>query len=387
MLRVKQKMQHEKKLLESHGNKVVLYTRSNDEISNCNVIQKAFFALGSVFNPKTYSEIRRIIENEKIDIVHVHNTLALVSPAVYYAAVSKGCPVVQTIHNFRLICPGAYLYRKGMVCEECISGGIGRSVKHRCYHESRLHTAINAFGLGLHRFLGIYKKIFYIFPTEFDKRKLLEVNTNSSKVVFDPSKMYVKPNFTYAEEIEEITEEITEVKYKDYYLYLGRLDEMKGIKSLIKAFAQLPAYTLLIGGSGGEKYREYAKRNNLQNIHFLGQLDKAQVKSYLKQAKALIFPSIWYETFGMTIIEAYSQGTPVICSDIGNGAALVKEMVTGMHYHYNSADSLASTILKFERDCVDYSQETYKEYLDKYTPEKNYILLRNIYSDLTSRKE
>lgn len=374
---------NEKRLLESCGNKVVLYTRDNSEISNCKAIKKALFAFQSIYNPKTFFEILKIIDKEKIDIIHVHNTLALISPSVYYAAVLKKIPVIQTIHNFRLICPGAYLYHHGEICEECIIGGFKCAVNHRCYHNSRLHTSINALGLRIHRLTGIYRKINYIFPTEFDKRKFLEANNRLSRPIFDTSSMYVKPHFTY----NEMVDYDVSAEEKGYYLYLGRLDEMKGIEHLVKAFAEMPDAILFLGGSGGEIYKQYVKEHDLRNVHFLGQLNPRQVMAYLRHARALIFPSIWYETFGMTIIEAYSQGIPIICSDIGNGAELVKEKITGVHYHFNREDSLVSTIRAFEAENSDYSQETFREYREKYTPEVNYKLLYGIYIDVIKKNK
>lgn len=111
---------NEKKLLEEHGHEVILYTRSNSEIDKFGICKKFALLFTSVFNRKTYRDIKKIIRKEKIDIVHVHNTLSLISPSVFYAARECGVPVVQTIHNFRMICPGATLYRNGNVCEECL---------------------------------------------------------------------------------------------------------------------------------------------------------------------------------------------------------------------------------------------------------------------------
>ena len=114
---------NEKKMLESHGHKVSFYNRSNSELNQMSLFRKLALPITTVFNPHTYMEIRDIIRGQKIEIVHVHNTLNLVSPSVYYAALSRKVPVVQTIHNFRMICPGATFYRDGHICEDCAEKG------------------------------------------------------------------------------------------------------------------------------------------------------------------------------------------------------------------------------------------------------------------------
>ena len=133
---------NEKKMLEDNGHKVVLYTRNNNEIKTMNVFQKILLPFTSIYSFKTAREIKRIIKEENIDIVHVHNTLSLISPSVYYAAVKMNKPVVQTIHNFRMLCPGATFYRDGHICEDCVSKGLRCSLKHKCYRNSFIQIFI-----------------------------------------------------------------------------------------------------------------------------------------------------------------------------------------------------------------------------------------------------
>ena len=111
---------NEKKMLEKHGHKVTLYSRNNAELKKMPRLRKIFLPITTVFNPRTYRDIKKLIKQENIEVVHVHNTLNLVSPAVYYAARRMKVPVVQTIHNFRLLCPGATFYRDGHICEDCV---------------------------------------------------------------------------------------------------------------------------------------------------------------------------------------------------------------------------------------------------------------------------
>ena len=169
---------NEKKMLEDHGHKVILYTRNNSELKEMSKFQKLKLPFTTIFNPRTYKDIKRIIRKENIDVVHVHNTLNLVSPAVYYAALSCKLPVVQTVHNFRLLCPGATFYRDGHICEDCVHHGLKCAIKHNCYRGSKAQTLVCVVNTWIHRMTGVYGKINYICLTEFNKQKLLELKQN-----------------------------------------------------------------------------------------------------------------------------------------------------------------------------------------------------------------
>lgn len=188
---------NEKKMLEKYGHKVVLYSRSNSELKSMSKLQKLMIPLITVFNPRTYREVKKIIKEEQIDIVHVHNTLHLISPSVYYAARSIKIPVVQTIHNFRFQCPGATFYRDGHICEDCVTKGLGCAVKYSCYRDSKFQTIACVINTMFHRMTGIYEKINYICLTEFNKEKLLQLNRPGKRQIIDPIKVFIKPNFTF----------------------------------------------------------------------------------------------------------------------------------------------------------------------------------------------
>lgn len=191
---------NEKKLLEDNGHEVILYTRSNNEIKTMGIFKKLLLPFITIYNPRSSADIKKIIRTEKINIVHVHNTLNLISPSVWYAAVRSGVPVVQTVHNFRFICPNGILYRDGHVCEDCLKKGLACAVKHGCYRNSRMQTLILTISALIHRATGIYGKINFICLTEFNKEKLLLIN--SKKEIIDPARVFVKPNFTFSDNSE-----------------------------------------------------------------------------------------------------------------------------------------------------------------------------------------
>ena len=316
-----------KKMLEDNGHEVVLYTRSNSEIDRFSFFQKLMLPFRAIFNRKTYRDIKKIIREQHIDIVHVHNTLTLISPSVYYAALKCKVPVVQTIHNFRLICPAATLYRDGHICEECLNHGLHCAVKHKCYRNSRLQTRISVAILKRHRRRGIYKKINYICLTEFNKKMICDHSQ------IKPEQVFVKPNFTFQETGREI---IPYEKRERQFVFVGRLEKLKGIDVLFEAWAAMgdAAPKLVVCGSGPmeEWCKEFIAERNISNIQLLGQVDNKTAKELMAHSLALIFPTQWYEGFPMTIVEAYSVGTPVIGPDMGNVGDLIEEGVTGWKY-------------------------------------------------------
>ncbi|RGF72117.1 glycosyltransferase [Ruminococcus sp. AF31-14BH] len=361
---------NEKKMLEKHGHKVVLYTRNNAELKTMNLLQKMLLPFTTIFNPKTYREIKKIIKKEKIDIVHVHNTLNLVSPSVYYAAKVMKVPVVQTIHNFRLLCPGATFYRDGHICEDCVSKGLMCAVKHKCYRESRLQTLACVISTKIHRLTGIYGKINYICLTEFNKKKLLELKQIKEEQVF------VKPNF-----VESIGEFIPEEERVNQFIFVGRLDKLKGIDLLLKAWEKMgeDAPKLIVCGTGPmeEWCKAYVADNEL-NIEMRGFVSNVEARKEISRSIALVLPTQLYEGFPMGIVEAFSVGTPVLCSDLGNAGSAVEENVTGYKFNQTSEREIINAIKKMGSTSLD-NKKIINIFNQKYSMDANYSILDSIY--------
>lgn len=364
---------NEKKMLEDHGHEVTLYTRNNSELNEMGKAKKLLIPFTTIFNIRTYREIRRIIKEQKIEIVHVHNTLNLVSSSVYYAALSMNVPVVQTVHNFRLLCPGATFYRNGSICEDCITRGLVCAVKHNCYRESKLQTFACVISAKVHRMTGIYAKINYICLTEFNKEKLLNLKQINEKRVF------VKPNF-----VESAGEFIPGNLRVNQFVFAGRVDKLKGIDLLLEAWKQMRkvAPKLIICGTGPMENwcREFIENNKL-NVKMLGFVSNTDVRRLIANSKALILPTQWYEGFPMSIVEAFSVGTPVICSNLGNSGSVVINDVTGYKFKSDSVTELISAIEKVD---LNMYQSTFRKYKEEYTVEKNYMILSEIYKLMKS---
>lgn len=380
---------NEEKLLAEHGHRVIVYKRSNKELDNYTGIKKLLLPFTSVFSLRSYREVKKLIEDNYVDVVHVHNTLTLVSPSVYYAAFRCNVPVVQTMHNFRLLCPGGSFFMEdegnGHICEQCVSKGLSCAVRNSCYRHSKAQTIVSAAVLKIHRMLGTYKKINFICLTEFNRYKLLMLN-NGRKKIINPARVYVKPNFTYdlAETMGKLSDTHGSISGR-YYVYVGRLEKLKGTELLVDAFAKLPDRKLVIMGNGPleETLKKRIADNGYKNIVMAGRVTGEDYVKFLGGAQAVISSSQCYETFGMSIAESYSLSVPAIAGDIGNIGDIVKEGVTGIHFQYDSPDALIGAVKRFEtmnRDGLAANARRYYE--DNLTPQSNYGRLKEIYDDI-----
>ena len=359
---------NEVELLRKNGHKVITYTRDNKEINN-SFFKKVLLPFTTIWSFKTYREVKKIIKNEQIDIVHCHNTFPLISPSVYYAARKMKSPVVQTIHNFRFLCPCALFYRDSKICEDCLKcSNFKSAIKHKCYRNSKLQTMVVANMLRIHRKLGTYKKINYIFLTEFNKNKFEKLIGKDYKNVF------IKPNF-----VENKYNLKRSDKLEKSFVYMGRLDENKGIKFLVDAWKNIKDYELHIYGDG--EYKDYvieSSKNN-KNIKYYGFQRQEDIFKDLIKSYGLIIPSKCYEGFPMTIAESFSLGVPVLSSNIGNHASIVNNANGGCLYELNNYESFKQGIKNIVKNNKKYSNNANEYYKNNLMSEKNYKELINIY--------
>lgn len=371
-------VRNEKRLLEEHGHKVYTYYRSNAELKEGGRLGKLCVPFTAIYSFKTVREVKKLIKEYQIDIVHVHNTLTMVSPSVFYAAFRCHVPIVQTLHNFRMLCPAGSFFRDNVICEECVQGGLKCAVKHKCYRNSKLQSFVSAAVLKVHRVLGTYRKVNFICLTEFNRNKLLALGD-----IVDAKKIFIKPNFTFAEGIEpsNVPEQ------EEYYLFAGRVEALKGVDIAIKAFEQIPDRKLYIAGTGPmmDEMQAYVNEHNIQNVKFLGYLQKEDMTEKFYHAKAVIMTSQCYEAFAMTIAEAYSYGVPVIAGRVGNMEGMVQEGVTGVKFTYNSSSDLAEKVKEFEKlDRVTLKENAREFYQERLRPEDNYQKLMEIYESISA---
>lgn len=364
---------HERELLSSFGHQVVTYKRTNQEIKRYSRLQRLLLPKHLIWAEDSRQDVASILRKEGPDIVHVHNTFMQTSPSIYAACRKAGVPVVQTLHNFRLLCPAATFFRAGHVCEECVAHSLVRSVRHGCYRGSRLATASVAAMLATHRNLHTWSNNInrFIALTEFARRKFIRGG-------FPPEKISVKPNFV-------VPDPGLGMEEGSYALYVGRLSEEKGLRTLLRAWAHFKnSIPLRIVGDGPlrAELESCAVRNSLSSVVFLGRLSRQETQDAIKGALFLILPSECYENFPMTIVEALAAGTPVVCSRLGAMEEIVKHEYTGLHFTPNSSEELAYHVAwawSQRATMRAMGLNARREYELKYTAEKNHSLLMDIY--------
>lgn len=353
-------------LLRGQGHHVTTYEEHNNRID---VMSRGRAAARTIWSSESRCRISETIQRVRPDVCHFHNTFPLISPSAYYACRAAGVPVVQTLHNYRLMCPGATLYRHDGLCEDCLHRSTPwPGVLHACYRDSRAASAAVAAMLAVHRLLGTWttRVDMYIAPTEFARRKFVENGLPADRIV-------VKPNF---------------VPYDPgvgrhaggYALFVGRLDAEKGIKLLLAAWQSIAACPLKVVGTGPLE----PLVRSAAGIECLGQQPRARVFELMKDAAFLVFPSEYYETFGLTIVEAFATGLPVIASDRGAMRELVAHGRNGLRFTAGCGDALASVVewaVAHPAEMQTIGRSAREEYEAKYTAAHNYSTLMEIYRD------
>ncbi len=359
----------EARLLEAKGHEVVRFTVSNDQVVGINPVA---LAKATVWSSSSYHELRQLIRQERPNVAHFHNTLPLISPAGYYAAKAEGVPVVQTLHNYRLLCPNALFFRQGHPCEDCQGKFIPwPGVLHACYRGSRPASGTIAAMLTIHRGLRTWmdKVDAYIALTEFSRRKFIEGGLPAGKIVVKPNPVYPDPGLGEGR--------------GEYALYVGRLSPEKGVSILLSAWEKLGGrLPLKVAGDGPLAGLVAEATRTLKGVEWLGRQSRERVLALMKEARVLIFPSVLYEGLPAAITESYAAGLPVIASNIGNMSTVVDHGRTGLHFRPNDPEDLAAQVKRVVSQPAGLAQmrrEARAEFEAKYTAESNYQMLLNIY--------
>ncbi|MBW4525073.1 MAG: glycosyltransferase family 4 protein [Phormidium tanganyikae FI6-MK23] len=371
-------VQAEQTLLESRGHTVKVLEVDNREIEG--VFNKAKAAINVVYSPSSKRLVENAILQFKPEIVHVHNFFPLLSPSVHFACNEAGIPLVQTLHNYRLLCAIASLYRDGRVCEDCLGKPFGwSSVIHKCYRSSSIGSAAVAAMSSIHRWLGTWSERVdaYICLTEFAREKFIQGGLPANK-------LFVKPNFVYPSQVSKTTQ--TSFGDELYALYVGRLYEEKGINTLLAAWKQLNGkIKLKILGDGPLFQQVREEIRHIPGVELLGKQPSERVYQLMANAQFVVVPSEWYETFGLVLIESFSVGTPVVASKIGALAELINPGQNGLQFRPGDAEDLAAKIkwaLAHPEELAQMGQKAYADFNEKYTPERNYHQLIDIYKNV-----
>ena len=360
---------NEFRMLSAANHDVTRVELSNDQIYS---FSDKFKTLVNAHNSKEKAKwIETLIENTGAKIIHIHNFFPLLTPSVHVAAARKGVAVVQTLHNFRLICANAMLLRNNKICEKCIGGSRQWGVVYRCYRGSLVGSlAVVAMQNSaarrriwqndVHRFIAL---------TEFAREKFVEGGIPGARIA-------VKPNFINS------TASIAPSETRSGALFVGRLSKEKGVDVLLNAWRSFGNVPLTIVGDGPESDR--LRRDAPQNVRFVGSLSISSVRELMTHSIALIVPSVWYEGFPMVIVEAFSVGLPVIASDIGSLGELIKEGENGAKFIPKDVDSLRLTLAALFADpgrLARLGKGAKTTFDNLYTEEKNLHILEKIYSE------
>jgi glycosyltransferase involved in cell wall biosynthesis len=369
-----------KQILESKGFSVVFYSRDNKETSRYSLAQKLFLFPNTFFSLRTYRDIKKIATEFKPDVAHIHNTFPLISPSIYSALKRAKIPIVQTIHNFRFLCPNGQFYSKGEICERCKNGNYISAIVRKCYRSSYILSFLYAASIWLHRILGTFSK-------KVDKALCLSDFTASklTERLFCPGKTVVISNFLNA----DFTSDCHREKYA---VFIGRLSKEKGLLTLIRAFEGIKEFNLKIMGDGpmAEQLKEYVRRNKISNVELLGFIDGGKRFEILKKAMFSIIPSEWYENQPMAVLEAFAFGVPVIASKIGSLEEIVEDGKNGLLFQMGNSNDLRDKIKHFIDNtgkrmiCSEYARYCAET---KYSAETNCSKLLKIYKEVIEKNK
>lgn len=356
-------------LLESRGVEVLRFTTHNDAIDRMNRLAAAGRA---IWNRDVFRQLRDLIRRERPDVVHCTNAFPLLSPSVCHAARAEGVAMVQSLRNFRLLCANAFFFRNGQVCEDCLHTAVPwPAVAHGCYRDSRSGSAVVATLQIVHRMAGTWQRAVDLFvtPSEFARRKFIESGFSADRVV-------TKPNFL-------ATDPGVGDGRGGYAVFVGRLSREKGLATLVEAWAMVRSdLRLKIVGDGpdGEVVSAAAARD--ARIEIMGRRPRVETLAIIGGATCLIMPSVWYETFGRSLMEAFAVGTPVVASWLGAMTELVQEGRTGTLFEAGNATALAAAVnglAAAPERLARMRAAARQEFLDKYTADRNYVLMMAMY--------
>ena len=359
----------EANLLAANGIDVETLIEDNDSITG---LKGKIDASVSVFyGVRSQKRVSALLTRFKPDVVHVHNWFPTVSPAIFWTCKRAGIPVVNTLHNYRLLCVNATLFRNGGVCEDCIGSRLrAPGVIHKCYRGSRAGSAVATAGMLAHWTAGTWQHAVdrFIALSAFAKNKLVQGGLPEAKIV-------VKPNFVDPDPGPK-------AGGLGYYLFVGRLTEEKGIRTLIECWRRgpdLPILRILGGGPLEDEVREAAA--SMTNVEWLGSKSADEVSDMMGSAEAILCPSLWYEGMPRVVIEAMAVGTPVIASRLGSYPEMIEDGVSGVLFESNDADALRRRILDLEerRALAGMRQAARRKFESEYTGPRNLNLLLDIY--------
>jgi glycosyltransferase involved in cell wall biosynthesis len=360
--------------LVSAGHDVERFERFSDDIDTWSLARKALVPGRVVWSQETRRSLSQLLRRLRPDVVHVHNTVPLISPSVLYACRDEGVPAVVTFHNYRPICPSGDLFRDGAICHDCVGHLPLPGLRHGCYRGSVLATAPLAVAMVAQRPMWRDLPSAYVFISRAQRELFGPLDLPSDRV-------FVKANLIPALSP-------TAVPPEHKVAYLGRLSDTKGLPLLMAAWDRFSAdrpeapLRLAIAGSGpmDAAVREWSERH--PSVDMMGLLDRAACARLVASARAVVAPSQWEETFGLVVIEAMSAGVPPIASAHGSFPDLITADVDGALFTPGDASALARVLRQVDtapEHFADLGRRARLTYEQRFNPDDNLEQLVSIY--------
>jgi len=349
------------------GNTIGKYTQNMDFHSKG--LGRFLYPFKIIYSLEAKRKILQVIDSFKPDIVHMNNINFQLTPSIIYAIKKRKIPLVQTVHDYQMICPNHLLYNfiKNLPCEKCVKGAHINCIKNKCIHGSLVKSILGVIEAKLYSFLKTYKKVdLFVCPSNFLENKLLSANGFYRGKTLTIHNFINKSEFTTDQNSSD-----------DYIAFVGRLSKEKGIEYIAKAARLLPQYTFLVAGSGPDEHI----LENIENVKLVGFLTGDKLTGFMANAKVLLLPSVCYENCPLSILEAHSMGVPVVTMNSGGMAELVKDGVNGTLVREPSPEAIAEK-LKETLENKDY----YNSLKENCCKQKDNILDVRTYCDILVRE-
>lgn len=364
-------VEEEKNILEVNGHTVIQYLRDNAETDHYSKVEMVKLSLSQRKNRKAIKELTELIDREQPEICHVHNIYPLISPAIYVLFRERKIPVIQTLHNYKMLCTNSLLFREGEVCELCLEKSLYNSIKYRCYKDSFFATTVQADAIQYHRRKGTWQHDIdtYVCLTEFQRKKMVIGGLPEEKIV-------VKPNFLSRVE--------RPVMYEDFYLFAGRIDYSKGLADLLDVIAVCPEsrFVLIGAADNPDMFTDF------DNVDFLGPQNRETVLDYMSRCRAVLFPSKYYEGMPMVILEAFSLKKGVVASNVGAMSSMIRHMDNGIRYETVQGLVEGIEILNNSKGLAErLGLSAYQDFESEYSVKQGYLNLMSLYNDAIKEKD
>lgn len=382
-----------KEMLIEDGHEVIDFSMSNskndpseyskyfvDEIdySDNRIKSKVKNSLKLIYSKEASKKLEQLIRDTNPDIAHVNLIYHQLTPSILHTLKKYNVPVVFTSHDYKILCPNYKLYNKGL-CEKCINGSYINCFKGRCHKDSLIFSFLLTIEAYLHKYLKSYNLVDSIIcPSKFMKNKLLQSGISEEKLKYIPN--FINPQY-YSK-----SKKYRSNNKEKVILYYGRLSDEKGLMNLMKALKLLKrdVKVKIIGtGPQEEELKLFIKENNINNVEFLGFKSGDKLYTEISKSYCTIIPAIWHEVFGLTIIESFAFGKPVIGANLGGISELITNEENG--FVFNDVIGLVDCINKLlDMEDFKYEKMSANCILDaeKYSPKVIYNEILNVYNDV-----